>query len=74
VIVHGSVFTWVDLKMSKAQQAAFFNSAIGASFAASFRKDKIRDEPSGEVSLQLIPGCSITVSELLPFDCDAIVV
>jgi hypothetical protein len=62
--------------MSKAQQAAFFNSAIGANFAASFRTDKIRDEPSGEISLQLIPGCSITAVELfkLPFDCNAIVV
>jgi hypothetical protein len=59
--------------MSKAEQAAFFNSAIGA-FVASSTTDRIRDWLSGEVSLQLIPGRSITVFELLPFDCDAIVV
>ena len=71
------VLTWVVLKMSKAEQAAFFNSAIGASIAASFTTDKIRDEPSAEGSLQLIPGRSITdfeFFELLPLDCDAIVV
>jgi hypothetical protein len=67
------VHTWVVLKMSKAEEAAFFKSAIGASIAASFTMDTIRDESSGEVSLQLIPGRSITVFELLPFGCDAIV-
>ena len=65
------VHTWVVLKMRRAEQAAFFNSAIGASVAASFTTDKIRDEPSGDVSFQLIPGRSITVFE---FDCDAIAV
>jgi hypothetical protein len=65
------VHTWVVLKMSKAEQAAFFNSAIGACIAASFTTDKMR-EPSCVFSLQLIPGRSITlvlaVFELLPFD------
>lgn len=60
--------------MSKAVQAAFFNSAIGASVAASFTTDKIRDEPSSEDSFQLTPGRSITVFELWPFDCEGIVV
>ena len=64
------VHTWVVLKMSKAEQAAFFNSAIGASVAASFTTDKIRDEPSSEFSFQLIPGRSITAFELLPFPFD----
>ena len=62
--------------MSKAEQAAFFNTAIGACIAASFTTDKIKDDPSGDVSFQLMPGRSITVLELLllfPFDCGAIV-
>ena len=56
--------------MHKAEQAAFLNSAIGASVATSLTTDKIRDESSCEFSLQLIPGRSITDFEL---DCDAIV-
>ena len=59
--------------MSKAEQAAFFNCGIGASVAASFTTDKIRDEPSCEVSFQLIPGRSIMDFELFPLDCDGIV-
>ena len=60
--------------MTKAEQAVFFNTAIVADSAASFTTDKIREEPSGEVSLQLIPGHSMTVAELLPLDYGAIVV
>ena len=62
--------------MTKAEQAVFFNTAIVADSAASFTTDKIREEPSGAsvVSLQLIPGHSMTVAELLPLDCSAIVV
>ena len=62
--------------MTKAEPAAFFNIAIVADFAASSTTDKIREELSGEISLQFIPGCSMTVFELLlllPFDCGAIV-
>jgi hypothetical protein len=62
--------------MSKAEQAAFFNSAIGASVAASFTTDKIKEELSDDDSFQLIPGRSITDFELLlllPFDCGGIV-
>ena len=67
------MLTWVVLKMSKAEQAAFFNSAIGASVAASFTTDRIR-EPSCVFSFQLIAGRSITlgVFELLPLDCEGI--
>ena len=59
--------------MSKAEQAACFNVAIGASMAASFTTDRIKDgdECSFEFSLQLIPGGSITLVEVflcLPFD------
>jgi hypothetical protein len=66
--------------MTKAEQAAFFNTAMVADFAASPTTDKIREEPSGEdceVSLQLIFGYSIismTVAGLLPLDFGAIVV
>ena len=67
------IHTWVVLKISKAVQAAFFSSGIGASVAASFTTDKIRDEPSSEVSLQLMPGHSIKVFGLLTFDSGAIV-
>ena len=60
--------------MSITEQAVFFNSGIGASVAASFTTDRIRDEPepSCEVSFQLIPGRLITDFELL-LDCDDIV-
>ena len=61
------------MKMSITEQAVFFNSGIGASVAASFTTDKIRDEPSSEVSLQLMPGHSIKVFGLLTFDSGAIV-
>ena len=65
---------WVVLKMAKADKAAFFNTAIVANSATSFTTDKIREEPSDEVSLQLIPGHSMTVAELLPLNFGAIVV
>ena len=60
--------------MAKADKAAFFNTAIVADSATSFTTDKIREEPSDEVSLQLIPGHSTTVAELLPLNFGAIVV
>ena len=57
--------------MNKAEQAACFKVALGASVAASFTTDRIRDEFSCEFSLQLIPGRSITLVEVflcLPLD------
>ena len=72
-----NLHTWVVLKMSKAEHAACFNVAIGASIAASFTTDKIRDECSCEFSLQLIPGRSITLVAVFlffPFECEDILV
>jgi hypothetical protein len=57
--------------MSKAEQAAFFSSAIGENVAASFTTEKIRAEPSSEAAVQLVPGVA-TVFEPFPFDCGAI--
>jgi hypothetical protein len=56
-------------------EAACFNSAMGES-AASFTRLMIRDGPFDEVSLQLVrPGLSTRIClELLPFECDAIVI
>lgn len=59
--------------MSKAVQAAFFNSATGENVAASFTADKIRAELSNEARVQFVPERCVVVFELfLPFDCGGI--